>query len=684
MKHIAGILILLLLPLLSQAQVGSSYQDSLITELNNAPNDTIRMDINRKLGFFYQDSETEKAEVYHMAQLDFAKKLQLKLWEADAYQQIAYCYNIRFNLPLAYENYMKALEIAEDPGAAQNSWGYSNFSYSRSPDEARLSILGMIHFELSGLYNRTRYHDLAYAQLLKGVEIGRRLDNLKILSLTYRDLGTHYLDNNMLDSSFIYYQSALEYYSRSPYQKNIGTVYANIGRYYMKREQFDSTVITFHKGIELSMDPASRGIKSNLMFLLGIAFMRTDQLDSALIYTTKALEMSIALNNPTQKARSFSLLGRIYKLMGEYPLAFDYLEKGKNLEDSLNNNYVDRLMQFVNLDFDQKIRLQELEKEQERLKSRNRMIALLTWLGVFILAALFLYRNNRQKQQTNKVLETTLDHLRATQAQLIQSEKMASLGELTAGIAHEIQNPLNFVNNFSEVSIELIEEVMEEVKAQGLAPQQTITEILSDIQTNLTKINHHGKRADAIVKGMLDHSRTSSGEKTPTDINALADEYLRLSYHGLRAKDKSFNADFNTDFDPDLPHAKVIPQDMGRVLLNLINNAFYAAHDKAKMGTAKTQDLASPPQPDYKPTVTVSTKNLGDQIEIMVKDNGNGIPDAIKDKIFQPFFTTKPTGQGTGLGLSLSYDIVKAHGGVLKVETQENKGSIFTILIPVS
>jgi two-component system, NtrC family, sensor kinase len=293
-----------------------------------------------------------------------------------------------------------------------------------------------------------------------------------------------------------------------------------------------------------------------------------------------------------------------------------------------------------------------------------------------------------QVEERTLELKQSLENLKSTQSQLIQSEKMASLGELTAGIAHEIQNPLNFVNNFSEVSIELIEEVMEEVKAQGLAPQQTITEILSDIQTNLTKITHHGKRADAIVKGMLEHSRTSSGEKVPTDINALCDEYLRLSYHGLRAKDKSFNADFKTDFDPDLPHAKVIPQDMGRVLLNLINNAFYAV---------KTQDLATPPQPNYKPTVTVSTKNLGDRIEIAVKDNGIGIPDHIKDKIFQPFFTTKPTGEGTGLGLSLSYDIVKAHGGELKVESppagqadEEGKGlpankagTVFIIKLPL-
>jgi two-component system, NtrC family, sensor kinase len=293
-----------------------------------------------------------------------------------------------------------------------------------------------------------------------------------------------------------------------------------------------------------------------------------------------------------------------------------------------------------------------------------------------------------QVEERTSELKQSLENLKSTQSQLIQSEKMASLGELTAGIAHEIQNPLNFVNNFAEVSVELIEEVMEEVKAQGLAPQQTITEILSDIQTNLTKITHHGKRADAIVKGMLEHSRTSSGEKVQTDINALCDEYLRLSYHGLRAKDKSFNAAFETNFEVDLPKVNVISQDMGRVLLNLINNAFYAV---------KTRDLATPPQPDYKPTVTVSTKNLGDQIEISVKDNGNGIPDHIKDKIFQPFFTTKPTGQGTGLGLSLSYDIVKAHGGELKVESppagqadEEGKGlpsnkagTVFIIKLPL-
>ncbi len=279
---------------------------------------------------------------------------------------------------------------------------------------------------------------------------------------------------------------------------------------------------------------------------------------------------------------------------------------------------------------------------------------------------------NRQTAE----IRTTLDNLKATQSQLIQSEKMASLGELTAGIAHEIQNPLNFVNNFSEVSNELLDEMKDEFKKgdtkEGFA-------IADDIKQNLEKILHHGKRADAIVKGMLQHSSSGSGKKEPTDINKLADEYLRLAYHGLRAKDprdaahKSFNATMKTEYDESIGNINIIPQDIGRVVLNLITNAFYVVNERCK------QNITG-----YEPTVEVYTKKEGNKVFISVKDNGNGIPQKILDKIFQPFFTTKPTGQGTGLGLSLSYDIVKAHGGELKVETRENEGSTFIIQIPIN
>ncbi len=272
-------------------------------------------------------------------------------------------------------------------------------------------------------------------------------------------------------------------------------------------------------------------------------------------------------------------------------------------------------------------------------------------------------------QLEKKRAEEALNELQHTQKQLIHAEKMASLGELTAGIAHEIQNPLNFVNNFSEVSVDLVTEMNEEMESGNTKEVKVIS---NDLKQNLEKINHHGKRASFIIKGMLEHSRTSTGEKTLTDINVLAEEFLKLSYHGLRAKDKSFNAEMKTDFDQDLNLVKVVAQDIGRVILNLINNAFHAVAERAKQGGS-----------DFKPLVSVSTCKEHNQVIIKVKDNGNGIPEGIREKIFQPFFTTKPTGQGTGLGLSLSYDIIKAHGGTISIESKENSGSEFIILLPI-
>ena len=280
------------------------------------------------------------------------------------------------------------------------------------------------------------------------------------------------------------------------------------------------------------------------------------------------------------------------------------------------------------------------------------------------------YEDFNKLESTNVELGKTLDNLKSTQNQLIQAEKMASLGELTAGIAHEIQNPLNFVNNFSEVSGELLEEIKEELEEGNL---EDVEEIVADLKQNLEKINHHGHRASSIVKGMLDHSRASSGERVMTDINQLADEYLRLAYHGLRAKDRNFNATFEAILDENMPNIKVAIQDIGRVLLNLINNAFYACTEKSKKAEI-----------GYVPKVIVSTAHENGQIQVSVQDNGPGIPDKIKDKIFQPFFTTKPTGSGTGLGLSLSYDIMKAHGGELKVESHPGSGSVFILTFPLN
>ncbi len=284
------------------------------------------------------------------------------------------------------------------------------------------------------------------------------------------------------------------------------------------------------------------------------------------------------------------------------------------------------------------------------------------------------YEDFNKLEAAKKLADSALSELRATQKQLVQSEKMASLGELTAGIAHEIQNPLNFVNNFSEVNNELIEELTaERAKPKTERDEMLENELLDNIRQNLEKINNHGKRADGIVKGMLQHSRSSSGQKELTDINALADEYLRLSYHGYRAKEKFFNAKFETDFDKSIEKINIVSQDIGRVLLNLINNAFYAVYEKRKVE-----------ETGYEAAVKVATRQSDNQVSITVSDNGNGIPKDIVDKIFQPFFTTKPTGSGTGLGLSLAYDIIKAHGGDIKVSTKEGEGSEFMIRLPIT
>ena len=278
-----------------------------------------------------------------------------------------------------------------------------------------------------------------------------------------------------------------------------------------------------------------------------------------------------------------------------------------------------------------------------------------------------LEHKSTQLEKQKGELQITLENLKAAQSQLIQSEKMASLGELTAGIAHEIQNPLNFVNNFSEINKELLAEMKDEMNGGNLT---SANEIANSIIENENKIYHHGKRADAIVKGMMQHSRGSANKKELVDINALADEYLRLSYHGLRAKDKSFNATIKTNLDKSIEKINVIPQDIGRVLLNLFNNAFYAVEEKrSKLNN------------DYDPTVELCTIKTGDKVEIIIKDNGNGIPKKVLDKIFQPFFTTKPTGKGTGLGLSISFDIIKAHGGEIKVASVEGEGAVFTVVV---
>ena len=401
-----------------------------------------------------------------------------------------------------------------------------------------------------------------------------------------------------------------------------------------------------------------------------LALLRTKQnrYDEAIILLLNDIERVKIVRSSV--LRDYKLLAELYEKTGDDAKAKDAYKSFLTLQESMLADQ----KKFQTISFETEQQMNESELAISKLENDNKISSLSRNFSIGIAVLLLLivagvYNRFHSKKKANQVLEKTLTDLKSTQSQLIQSEKMASLGELTAGIAHEIQNPLNFVNNFSEVSNELLDEMNEELDKGDIEEAKAIS---ADIKQNLEKINHHGKRADAIVKGMLQHSRSSSATKEPTDINKLADEYLRLAYHGLRAKDKSFNATMLTEFDETIGKIEIIPQDIGRVILNLITNAFYATNEKSH------QNIEG-----YEPTVTVSTKKLDNTIEISVKDNGNGIPQKVIDKIFQPFFTTKPTGQGTGLGLSLSYDIVKVHGGELKVETKEGERSEFIIDLPI-
>ncbi len=427
-----------------------------------------------------------------------------------------------------------------------------------------------------------------------------------------------------------------------------------------------------------------------VVYGLALYFEKVQQQDSAYWYAKQIIDIAAKQNFAQYTPDASRILVNYFQIKHLPDSALFYQQIGDKAYKSLFN--AANASDFLQVSLEEQQRLQQISADQElkeqQYKNNLKMYALLAVLFVAIIVAVFILRNNRQKQKAYTLLqqqkqetddqkqkvESALVNLKATQSQLIQSEKMASLGELTAGIAHEIQNPLNFVNNFSEVNTEMVDELQAELKSGNVEEAITIS---NDIKENSEKINHHGKRADAIVKGMLQHSRSSTGVKEPTNINALADEYLRLTYQGLRAKDKDFNAEIKTDFDATIGKINIIPQDIGRVLLNLYNNAFYAVNEKHK------ECQAEPVESGYEPTVSVRTKKSGNSVTITVKDNGGGIPEKVKEKIFQPFFTTKPAGNGTGLGLSLSYDIVKAHGGGIRVESKEGEGSEFVIQLPV-
>jgi len=633
--------VLSFIPVSGQQETFKDVPD-LLQKITEATTDTARILLKCKLAEAYRGNKPDTSLILATESLNESIDIKFKRGEIHSLIVLCVMHREKGDLPYALELGLRALKMAED----------ERLAYEQIYSLVRIAII----------YSSVKDGHKAIAYLKKADELLKHNYDDFQWSVTQYFLGDAYEQMNELDAAEKHLKS-LESKHGSDSEELWAVINNRLrGNIAVKRNELLSAIEFYRKSNDAAIAGSAFREAATANNLMAAVFKKLNQPDSAIYYAKQGLKYGEMLSYRNRILASSSLLADLYASKDPKE-AVKYYQIASAAKDSLYG--IQKVLQLQSATMKEQERQTELEAARLAYQNKMRQWALLAGAGVFLIIAVILFRNNRQKQKANRVLETTLTNLRHTQSQLVQSEKMASLGELTAGIAHEIQNPLNFVNNFSEVNTELIDELEQEAEKGNLGE---IKAIAKDIKENEQKINHHGKRADAIVKGMLQHSRTSSGQKEPTNISALADEYLRLAYHGLKAKDRSFNATMKTDFDEGIGNINIIPQDIGRVILNLINNAFYAVSERKKQGSN-----------GYEPTVTVCTKKIDDKIEIRVKDNGNGIPQKVLDKIFQPFFTTKPTGQGTGLGLSLSYDIVKAHGGELNVETREGKGSEFII-----
>jgi two-component system, NtrC family, sensor kinase len=663
--------------------------------------DTAYANTINQLAFIYADSYPDSAFIILEGNAERCKKAGYREGEADAYKIWGNAFQTKGNFEQALEFYKKSYELALKikyrkglPGILNNIGiiylNQGNYPEALNTFYETLKAAEAINdkFVIGNTINNiavVHYYqgkmDEAERDYMKAVQIARERSDTILTILAYSNLGEVNLEQNdpakALKNLNIAYNLAVQKNNPEMLVQTTNT----LGIIYFRLDSTHKAISQFETALQLSREHDFKTAIAKAYNGLAKAKYRLGKQEEALADGLAGLHTAEEMGQAQLQRDANEILASIYESSGDGSNAIKYYKKYKLFSDSLNNLASERAAVTYKAGYE--LSKKELEFERKNLQQK--------WLTFSALAALFslgviawIINRNRKRlnhayhdlQQKNIVIEAqkadaeeTLSKLKAAQSQLIQSEKMASLGELTAGIAHEIQNPLNFVNNFSDLNKELIDDMR---KALHTGDSAEAISIAADIHANQDKISSHGKRADSIVKGMLQHSRTSSGHKEPIDINVLADEYLRLSYHGLRAKDKSFNVTLKTDFDTTIGKINLIPQDIGRVLLNLYNNAFYAVMEKKKLSGE-----------NFEPTISISTRKHNGTVEIEVKDNGTGVPEKVKEKIFQPFFTTKPSGQGTGLGLSLSYDIIKAHGGEMKVKSEDGNGAGFVITLPV-
>jgi two-component system NtrC family sensor kinase len=607
-----------------------------------------------RLADIYSEYNTDSCFFYAYLLRDVAIRAGDRNAEAYAIGDIASAYLSKGNQVQAMKHTLDALRRFEELGDSvnlANSYNGLGHMYTAQGND---SIAKMYYYKTYLLASRIGDHrDVLFGAMNLGqcyLKQGRLDSALYFSEIAFNTMKVYHVDYS--NGSLLYIIAAINWKMG---RKEIGDIYLR-----------DALLV------------ATQSAEANISLIqmrYASWLLKSGNTDSALHYANLARDELSRNSLMGRKMQLLSLYSKIYAGRKQFDSAYAYLQESLVIKDSFNT--AAQVQQAANLSFNDQQRVAELQRTREKYEGRIRLYIVLAVLLLAVISMVLLFLKQRKQKKAHALLtkqkeqiQQTLAELKNTQAQLVQSEKMASLGELTAGIAHEIQNPLNFVNNFSEVSVELTEELEEEVRA---GRTNDILALSADLKSNLQKILHHGKRADSIVKSMLQHSRSGSGQRERTDINALADEYLRLSYHGLRAKDKMFNATLETTYDPLVGMIEVLPQDLGRVFLNLINNAFYAVQQRRQLN-----------EPGYQPTVALHTERRDGDVLICVRDNGTGIPQNVVEKIFQPFFTTKPTGEGTGLGLSLSYDIItKSHGGMLTVSSQEGAGTEFTIKIPV-